>query len=54
MKKKTSCKTLKEFALEERKSGIDYIKRGFISQGKEELGHSMYFNSLLKKRRCKK
>lgn len=52
-KKKTSCKILKGFVKEERKSSKDYFNRGFPKQAKEELGHARFFDNIIKKK-CKR
>ena len=46
--KKTSCKKLREFMNEEKRTSKDYKNRGFKFQGKQEAQHSKFFSKKLK------
>ena len=45
---RTKCKTLREFAREEGRTSIDYARRGFLSQARDEARHSKFFRKRAK------
>ena len=49
---KTSCKKLKEFMIEEKKTAKDYKARGFFTQGMQEGNHSKFFKKQLSNCKC--